>query len=104
MNLDEIKNLDLSVADFDLLIQGLDQLPRKHLPGSIVGSFMGAIGVRNDRDMADLERKIKREFEQKDKEAEALKEDTTILKAKLITLKRFMAANDLLKQAKEILK
>jgi hypothetical protein len=100
----DIKNLELTEQDFQLLVDGLDALPEKGLAGDMMGDLIvGMLGRDNEEGMD----KIKREREEKrriqDLAKQAMKEDIRILQGKLLLLKRWLLQAGALKQANDIL-
>lgn len=100
----DIKNLELTEQDFQLLVDGLDALPEKGLAGEMLGDlFIGMLA----KDTPEAQDKIKLEREAKHKKLEAskqqMKEDVRILQGKLLMLKRWLLQAGALKQAHDIL-
>lgn len=102
-NVEQIRMLNLTSKDFDLMVAGLDELPNKGIVGDMMGAMLGSMLAKDDESR---EREIKkRELEMKKKEdANAfLKEEIKILQGKLLMLKRYMQENKLLSEAYDIL-
>lgn len=100
----DIKNIGLTLKDFDLLVEGLDSLPEKGMAGDIMFQLIGGMISKGNEEMeskimADREKeKAKRELER------ALqKDDIKILQGKLLSFKRYMIENGLLDDAKTII-
>lgn len=101
----DIKNLELTERDFQLLVEGLDTLPEKGLAGEMLTEmFVGMIKKEGESEkLTDFERKRQAEKLQKGREKEALKEDIKILQGKLLMFKRYLIQKDALKQVDDIL-
>lgn len=102
-NVEQIRMLNLTSKDFDLMVEGLDELPNKGIVGDLMGAMLGSMIAKDDESR---EREIKkREFEMKKKEeAKAfMKEEIKILQGKLLMLKRYMQENKLLSETYDIL-
>lgn len=102
-NVEQIRMLNLTSKDFDLMVEGLDELPNKGIVGDLIGAMLGSMIAKDDESR---EREIKkREFEMKKKEeAKAfMKEEIKILQGKLLMLKRYMQENKLLSETYDIL-
>lgn len=100
----DIKDLELTDQDFQLLVDGLDALPEKGLAGEMIGDlFVGMLGKDNEEGME----KLKREREEKRRKQDILKqqqkEEIRILQGKLLMLKRWLLQQGALKQANDIL-
>lgn len=101
----EIKDLELSEQDFDLIIEGLEALPEKGIAGEMFAGLLGAML----EDKTDEEGRKKMQKMQADREAERKrktqeqKDDILILKGKLSMLKRWLLTQGALKQANDIL-
>ena len=101
----EIKNLELTDRDFQLLIDGLDELPNRGQAGEMmVDLFAGIMSKDADQNqISEYERKRNVERLKREREKESLKEDIKILQGKLLMFKRFLIQEGALKQANEIL-
>lgn len=102
----EIKNLELTERDFQLLIDGLDTLPEKGIAGDMMEAiFMGIIKKDGEKsaEMTDYERKRQVEKIKKEQEKEFLKEEIKILQGKLLMFKRFLIQQNALKQVDELI-
>lgn len=100
----DIKNLELTEQDFQLLIDGLDALPEKGLAGDIVGELLIGMVCKDDPAAMD---KLKWERETKRRLAEIKRtqqiDEIRILQGKLLMLKRWLLQQGALKQANDIL-
>lgn len=99
-----IQELQLTEQDFDLIIAGLNELPNKGFAGLMMGAMIKGLITKDDP-----EAKAKSELEQKaeqlkvEREKKALDEDISVLKGKLIMLKRFLVTNGALKAVDDII-
>lgn len=101
MNLQEIQ---LTEADFNMLIDGLDALPEKGAAGIMMGSLIGGLLAGNDpRMQASVDKTVKKQESDHMARKKAIEEEVTLLKSKLILLKRYLATNGALKTANKIL-
>lgn len=101
----ELKDFQLTGSDFDLLMEGLDELPNKGQTGLLLGGLFGTILA--DRMNPEGRQKVEadqrlREDEHKRK-IDSRKEDITILKGKLAMLKRLMQTQGALKSVENII-
>lgn len=99
----ELKDLDLSEADFILIVKALDYLPESGFAGEMITELMGALLVKDPNQRARLQAEIKHKSRGKDAEKEILKEDCRILQGKLLMFKRYLMQTHALKQANDIL-
>src|SRR5687767_4633863 len=102
----DIKKLELTERDFQLLVEGLDTLPNKDVAGELMEGLMIGMLKKDGGDNAqisDFEKKRLAEKLKKDREKENLKEDIRILQGKLLMFKRFLIQQDALKQVDDIL-
>lgn len=101
MNLQEIQ---LTEADFNLLIDGLDALPEKGAAGLMMGSLIGSLLAGNDpRMQASVDKTVKRQEDAHAAKKKAIEEEITLLKSKLILLKRYLITNGALRTTNKIL-
>jgi hypothetical protein len=100
----DIQHLDLTEQDFQLIIDGLDELPNKGAAGDIMFTLLGATLAG---DNPEAQAKIKAEADKKARAEKAskeqLKEDIRILQGKLLSLKRWLITQGALKQVNDIL-
>lgn len=102
----EIKNLELTERDFQLLIDALDCLPEKGATGELMSSlFIGMMSKDkiDTPEYKEYERKKEADRKKAEREKENLKEDIRILQGKLLLFKRFLIQQDALKQVDDIL-
>lgn len=100
MNLSDIK---LTKQDFDMLIEGLSLIPGKHNSFDIMKTLLTA-PMNSDKNAFDKwEADREREIIKRKKESVIDEENATILKAKLIQLRRYMEENNLLLEAQDII-
>ncbi|MGB0521440.1 MAG: hypothetical protein ACPGJS_00700 [Flammeovirgaceae bacterium] len=92
-----MKDLDLTEKDFDLLIQGLENLPNKGQIVEFMGDLLGTM-LAKDNEQAMDEFKMDREKERQERELKQkeLNEDIGILKGKLLMFKRYLKNNKIL--------
>ncbi len=100
----ELKHLNLTERDFDLLVDGLEALPEKGMGGEMLADLLGALMFKEDGD-AKNKMIAHREKKQKSKEQQniVLKEDIKILQGKLLMLKRYLMQEGALKDSYEII-
>jgi hypothetical protein len=102
----DLRNLQLTERDFQLLVDGLDTLPDKNVFGEAMSDMIIGMVAGDKKDSPEyLEHQRKKEIERvkAKREKEALKEDIRILQGKLLTFKRFLIQQDALKQVDDIL-
>ncbi len=108
MNLQNIKDLELTEEDFNMLIEGLDAIPEKGIGGLMMtGLFEALMEDKMDKNNPlYIQRQKEKQIEEKKRQQSlsTKQEDITVLKSKLILLKRFLLGEGALKQANELLK
>lgn len=101
----DIKDLQLTENDFNLLFDGLDCIPNKDAAREIMGSLLE--GILDDTNLEAAE-KYKRERDAKrivaDRAKAALIEDVRILQGKLLMFKRWLIQMDALKQVEDFVR
>jgi len=100
--MEQLKNLQLTEKDFQLLVDGLDALPEKGMAGSLFVDLLGASMMKDGEDKEDFMRKRKIDGEKKDREKAAMADDIKILQGKLLMMKRYMIENRLIKESNDI--
>jgi hypothetical protein len=101
----DVKNLELTEKDFQMLVDGLDCLPNKDQMGDMLEGLMVGL-IKKDgesQQLTDFEKKRAAEKAKKEREREAQKEDIKILQGKLLMFKRYLIQQDALKQVNDIL-
>lgn len=105
MNIEELKNVNLTEKDFDLMVEALDNLPNANAAGDLFGLLLTSLVTHDD---PEAKIKIQAERERTKKEAEyqkkILTEEVRLLQGKLIAVKRFMRENRLMKEVNDLLK
>lgn len=100
----DLQDIQLTEADFDMLIEGLDALPDKGSGGRILAELMGGIMAKDDpRMQAGVDKILGKNDAKKEAQKKQLNEDITLLKSKLILLKRYLITNGALKTTNKIL-
>lgn len=101
----EIKNLELTEKDFQMLVDGLDCLPNKDMASDMMeGLLVGMLKKDGDSpQLTDFEKKRAAEKLKKERDKESLKEEIKILQGKLLMFKRFLIQQNALKQVDDIL-
>ncbi len=102
--MEQLKKLELTEKDFQLLIDGLDALPEKGAAGSMMVDLLGSMMIKDD-DAARAKFEASRKIEQdkKERERSLLTEEIKILQGKLLIVKRLLQENNVLKQAHSII-
>ena len=101
-----LEDIKLTEKDFELLVEGLEVLPNKDVAGEMMGELLlSALKPDKKEGEGYSEFMVKREQEKLEskKKKELLIEDVRILQGKLLQLKRFLHANNLLSKVHEIL-
>lgn len=100
----ELKNMQLTENDFNLIFDGLEAIPEKGIAGQMIGDLM--IGLFEDKITPDGASKLKHEHDmraaKRQKEIDAKKEDIAVLKGKLVMLKRYLQTTGALKTVDDI--
>lgn len=100
----ELQDIQLTEADFDMLIEGLDVLPEKGSVGRLLAELTGAMLAKGDPRMQKAVDETLNKGNVKDaSKKKQLNEDITLLKSKLIMLKRYLITNGALKTTNKIL-
>ena len=100
----ELKHLNLTEKDFDLMVEGLDSLPEKGMAGELLGDLFGSMLMEEDSE-AKIKFENERDKKRKEKEAKQreMREDIKILQGKLLMLKRYLIEEGALKGAYDII-
>lgn len=100
-----IKTINLTEKDFQLMVDGLDALPNRDAAGEMMGDLMFGLLSKGDdtSGMSDAKREIDNQKAKRKRERELLTEDVRILQGKLLMLKRYLIENNLMEQAAELL-
>jgi len=102
--MEQLKQLNLTEDDFQMLIDGLDALPEKGVAGSIMMSLLTSSLFKEDSEAKEKwDREQKAKDEKREREKIILVENAKILQGKLLMLKRHFVENNLLKSAEDIL-
>lgn len=99
-----LKHLNLTERDFELIIDGLDQVPNKNQVGELLGDMMVGMFAKDDPEaMAKFkaEREIKQNLLKREKML--MVEEIKILQGKLLMLKRYLMEQDALGQVTDII-
>jgi hypothetical protein len=101
----EIKDLQLTEADFNMLVEALDALPEKGAMGELMGDMVDMITAdrKNSLEQNMLKEKLERKRTKSKRDNEVRMEDIRVLQGKLIQLKRFLLQEGAMKQANDIL-
>lgn len=100
--MEQIKQLNLTEKDFQLLVDGLDALPEKGAAGSMMVDLIGAAMLK-DEDRPEFERKRKAESEKRERERKNMMDDIRILQGKLLILKRHLITENLMSEVNDSL-
>lgn len=101
MNLQDIQ---LTEQDFDMLIEGLGVLPEKGSTGIMLAELVGGMIAGNDpRANAIVDQHLNKEKRGREEKKKQQAEEITLLKSKLILLKRYLVTNGALKTTNKIL-
>lgn len=100
----ELQDINLTEEDFNIIIEGLDALPEKGRSGLMMSQMVATLLTKDDpRLEKEADAKIQKEFERMDRKNKERADDITLLKSKLILLKRFLQTNGALKTAEKII-
>lgn len=105
MDIKDILSVGLTAEDFDTCIEGLDAIPEKEVLQSFTTDitqclFAASLSPRVKEEML---QKVKKGTTELHKKLELRKEDLTILKSKLILLKRLLSGNEAVRMANDVL-
>lgn len=105
MELQDILSVGLTAEDFDVVLEGLEAIPEKaHLTEMMAGTtgmLLGSLG--NDSRRKEMERDMEKKMKEVIARNDARREDLTILKSKVILLKRLLLTNARVREAQDIL-
>lgn len=99
-----MEHFNFTEKDFDMLIEGLDHLPEKDLAATMVTDLLT---ITMSKDVNDVKRMLaekRLKEQQRSGQKELLREEVTILKAKIIQLKRYLIDNKLMNDVQDTLK
>lgn len=100
----DLQDIQLTEADFDMLIEGLDVLPEKGSTGMLLAELVGGmLGDKDPRMQKAVDATLNKDKAKKEAHKKQLREETTLLKSKLIMLKRYLITNGALKTTNKIL-
>lgn len=100
--MEQLKNLDFTENDFQLLIDGLDALPEKGTLSVIMAELVKVPILTSESQAKEAAARVKKAFDRLDVEKKLMMEDIRILQGKLYLMKRFLVENNLLKKASDI--
>lgn len=100
METTQIKQLGISVADFELIVKALDHYTQKDFAGTIMTTLLAGIIGDNPAQKAEFERREKILEAKRETERQILTEDVRMVQSKIITLKRLMIENNLMESIK----
>ena len=103
MDIKDILSVGLTAEDFDICIEGLDALPEKGMAQELMLSMVQGIAAPASR-LEEVKRLAMFRMRDVEKRAAARKDDLTLLKSKLILLKRLLSGKDAIEVANNILK
>jgi hypothetical protein len=105
MDLKDILAVNLTAEDFEVLLEGLSAIPEKGMVGELVySSLMLRTAGNNENRKTEIMKQMEKRIKVVEQKNESRQEVLTILKGKLILLKRLLLSNDAVRQATEILK
>lgn len=102
-NAEQLRMLNLTMKDFDLIVEGLDELPNKGVAADMMVSILMAGFIKDEEARASEMNKKEIEMKRKEEAKAFMKEEIKILQGKLLMLKRYMQENKLLSDAYDIL-
>lgn len=103
--MENLKNLNLTERDFEILVEALEFLPNKGDAGEIVGDLLTGLFLdAKDEKMQTFKKEMELKKIEAKKNKESVKEDVQILAGKLLMFKRFLKSEGLLEKTNEILK
>jgi hypothetical protein len=101
----ELHEIKFTKEEFNMIIKGIEGLPHQDSTGELMGGLLESIlldkmppEVKKKRDMDQARENAKKKLLK-----DNLKEDCCILQAKLIQLRRYMEANNMIIEAQEII-
>ncbi len=100
----ELKDLELSEKDFQLLIDGLEALPHKSEAAEMFGDIFLGLLSKDDDGIKKIEKERERRKLAKDAEKAMLVEDIKILQGKIVMLKRLLQSDNAISEVNGYLK
>ena len=105
MELQDILSVGLTAEDFETLMEGVDAIPEKGVGKEVLDSVMmlvmGAPLGKNG--LEEIKKVCLRRHQESANKMKAKEDDLTILKSKLVLLKRLLLTNASVRQANDIL-
>jgi hypothetical protein len=105
MDIKDILSVGLTAEDFESMLKGIDAIPERDMLREDIGDIMITLMAATvSKTQADIQvKKMEARKKARGDGADLKGEDLTILKSKLILLKRLLLSNDAIRQANEIL-
>lgn len=100
--MEQLKELNLTENDFQLLVDGLDALPEKGAAGNIMVDLLGMSMLEGEA-RAEFEKKRDEDNKKRDREKQILIENVRILQGKLLMMKRLLIEGGIIKEANQLI-
>ena len=101
-NMNSLKNVELTENDFKLIYDALEHLPAKNLGSDLMGMMLGGLMPEGEAKLK-YEREIELKRQKEEQKRTQLIEEIRLLQAKLISLKRLMVENNLIKKVNDFI-
>lgn len=98
-----LKHLNLTDKDFEMIVQGLEQLPHKNDTAEIMGELLISAFAKDDAHADKMKSERENRMRKMQDDKKQIIEDVRILQGKLLMLKRYLLENNLLSQANDII-
>lgn len=103
MEIKDILSVGLTPEDFKTILEGLDAIPGKNIGEELMHVMINAVTAGSRQNIEDLKRTTINRFREMDRKAKEQSDDLTVLKGKLILLKRLLMSNEAVKTANDII-
>ena len=101
--MNNLKSINLTENDFDMMVKGLDALPNKDAAGEMMGDLLFGMLSKGADDIGTAKLEIDKQKAKAKRDRDMLTEDVRVLQGKLILLKRYLLENDLMDKVTEML-
>lgn len=101
----DLRQLELTEKDFNMIVEGLDALPGKDLAGDMLVDLLNASMMKDQSEEAkrQFENKIIARRKEKETNSRQLKEDIKILQGKMLLLKQHLMQEQALNTTYDII-
>lgn len=98
---EQLQNLALTEKDFDMMVEGLEELPNKGAAGDMLVDLFSSAMLDDGPEKDKFKKEREAENKKAERKKELVKENVRVLQGKLITMKRLLIDNKLMEQAND---